>query len=449
MNRRHFLHQSTLGFGSIALAGMLNADANGSPYTKRDPHHSAKAKRIIFLCMKGGPSHLDMFDYKPRLQQDHGKSFDGQTSRKYTGSPFKTRQHGQAGMWFSELLPELAKQADELCMLNGVHTDSPEHGQALDFLHTGSSQFVRPSMGSWVLYGLGAENQDLPGFITINPPSVLAGSKYYGNSFLPAAYQGTPIGGNNRPLSKVRLRDIENARLNRGQQRERLDLLQAINRKALADRGGSSELEGVIETFELGFRMQRALPEVMDISSESEATLALYGMDDHRSRDFGHQCLLARRMAEADVRFIQLTKDGWDTHSGLTTSFKHNCCFGTDKPIAGLITDLKQRNLLDDTLIVWGGEFGRAPFGNRDGRGHNSNGYTMFLAGAGVKHGFRHGATDEHGHYAVEGRVHIHDLHATMLHLLGLDHEQLTYTWSGRDFRLTDVYGNVVTELLA
>jgi len=250
-------------------------------------------------------------------------------------------------------------------------------------------------------------------------------------------------------MSKVEIRDLKNARLDRAAQRERLDFLQSIHRKQAAGRGGSEEIDGVIESFELGFRMQRALPEVMDLSGESEKTKALYGMDQGPSRDFGHQCLLARRFAEAGVRFIQLTDDGWDHHGGLTGGLPRRCA-AIDKPIAGLLTDLKQRGLLEDTLVVWGGEFGRTPDdGTRDGRGHNATGFTMFLAGAGVKRGFRHGATDEYGRHAVEGKVHTHDLHATMLHLLGLDHEKLTYPWAGRDFRLTDVHGRVVQEILA
>ncbi|MEM1295155.1 MAG: DUF1501 domain-containing protein [Verrucomicrobiota bacterium] len=327
--------------------------------------------------------------------------------------------------------------------------ESPEHAQALDLLHTGSFQFTRPSMGSWVLYGLGAMNQDLPGFVTINPPSVLGGSKYYGSAFLPAAYQGTPIGGDNKPLANVKVSNLENHRLNRKQQRQKLDALQALNRQLLEKRGQSSELEGVIESFELAFRMQNVLPEVMDISDESEATKKLYGMDRPASKNFGHQCLLARRMAEADVRFIQLTDDGWDHHGGLASGLPRRCA-SIDKPITGLLTDLRQRGLLEETLIIWGGEFGRTPDdGTRDGRGHNATGFTMFMAGAGVKHGFRYGATDEHGRRAVEGQISIHDLHATMLHLLGLDHEQLTYPWAGRDFRLTDVHGRVVHEILS
>jgi len=400
--------------------------------------------------MKGGPSHIDMFDHKPKLQADDGKSLGASENIKMLGSLWNFEQKGQDGMWFSELLPNLANCADDLCMLHGMHSDNPEHAQALDFLHTGSFQFVRPSMGAWAVYGLGTENQDLPGFVTVNPPHVLGGTKYYGNAFLPAAYQGTPLGSYQRNLKDAVISNISHPRLNRDQQRKRLDLLQSLNRgKAATHRGDESEIEAVIESFELGFRMQSALPEVMDISKEDSRTLDLYGIGNANSDAFGRQCLLARRMAEAGVRFIQLNDGDWDHHGGLAANIP-KACGRIDRPIAGLIQDLKQRGLFDDTLIVWGGEFGRTPDdGTRDGRGHNAKGFTMFLAGGGVKQGFKYGATDEYGREAVEGKIHTHDLHATMLHLLGLDHEELTYKWAGRDFRLTDVHGRVVKEILA
>ena len=455
MRRREWLQNSACGLGSVALASMIQQETAGtnaelaSPFSRESPHHLPKAKRVIFLCMKGGPSHMDMFDYKPQLQKDDGKSVGTNSKIRLLGSLWKFRQYGQNGQWVSDLLPEIAKRVDDLCFLGGMETDNPEHAQALDFLHTGSFQFIRPSMGAWVLYGLGSLNQDLPGFVAINPPTVLGGAKYYGSSFLPAAFQGTPIGGNNLPMNKVAIRDIENGRLNRIQQRDRLDLLQSINRDVLRERRQSTEIEGVIESFELGFRMQKALPEVMDLSGESQSTMSMYGMDQSATKNFGHQCLLARRMAEAGVRFIQVTDDGWDHHGGLTSGLPRRCA-AIDKPIAGLIFDLKQRGMLDDTLVVWGGEFGRTPDdGTRDGRGHNAKGFTMFLAGGGVKPGFRFGETDHYGREAVEGHVHIHDLHATMLHLLGLDHERLTFQFGGRDFRLTDVDGRVVQEIIA
>ena len=440
----------------LALAGMLAetrsyaASTRNSPFLPKRPHFPASAKRVIFLCMKGGPSHMDMFDHKPKLQADDGKVPGDNEKIKMLGSLWDFQQHGQDGMWFSELLPNLASRADDLCMLHGMHSENPEHAQALDFLHTGSFQFVRPSMGSWVLYGLGTENQDLPGFVSVNPPHVLGGAKYYGSAFLPAAYQGTPIGAYQKNLKDAKLANITHPRLDRDQQRRRLDLLQAFNRET-AERlpENRGEVEGVIESFELAFRMQKALPEVMDISAENPKTLDLYGIGAGGSDSFGRQCLLARRLAESGVRFIQVNDGDWDHHGGLAANMP-KACARIDKPIAGLIEDLKQRGLFEDTLIVWGGEFGRTPDdGTRDGRGHNADGFTMFLAGGGVKQGFKYGATDEYGRKAVDGKVHIHDLHATMLHLLGLDHENLTYPWAGRDFRLTDVHGRVVSEILA
>ncbi len=452
-SRRNFLQNTSFGLGSVALAGLMGQNAEAaryqSPFAPKRPQHAAKAKRIIFLTMKGGPSHMDLFDYKPRLQADDNKLVSSNGNNRYRGSLWDFAQHGQSGLWFSELLPNLATQADELCMLNGMVSDNPEHAQALDLLHTGSFQYVRPSMGSWVLYGLGSVNQDLPGFVTINPPSDMGGDKYYGNAFLPAAYRGTPIGGDNKPLARVKIDDPNFVLKQRNQQRQKLKGLKGINDRLSAGQEAASKMESVIESFELAFRMQNVLPQVMDISNESEATLKLYGMDQSASRNFGHQCLLARRMAESDVRFIQLTDDGWDHHGGLANGLPRRCA-SIDQPITGLLVDLRQRGLLEDTLIVWGGEFGRSPDnGNRDGRGHNPTGYTMFMAGAGVKHGFRHGATDEHGRRAVEGQMTVHDLHATMLHLLGLDHEQLTYPWAGNKLRLTGTKGKVVREILA
>lgn len=455
-SRRHWLQSQASGFGWLALAGLLGESARGagasrvSPFAPKRPHFPAKAKRVIFLCMKGGPSHMDLFDYKPKLQADDGKPFNDNGSLKWRGSLWEFARHGRSGAWFSSVLPHLATHADDLCLLHGMQSDSPEHAQALDFLFTGSFQFVRPSLGSWVLYGLGSENQDLPGFVSICPPQVLGGAKYYGSAFLPAAYQGAPIGEMGRSLKDAKLSHVTHPRLDRTQQRARLDLLQSVNRDAIQSRPESAgEIEGVIESFELGFRMQEALPAVMDLSGESPATLESYGIGGSGTDAFGRQCLLARRLAESGVRFIQLTDDGWDHHGGLATGIPQRCG-AIDKPISGLLTDLKQRGLLEDTLVVWGGEFGRtAEDGTRDGRGHNNKGFTMWLAGAGVKAGTRHGATDDHGREAVEGKVHTHDLHATILHLLGLDHEALTYPWAGRDFRLTDVHGRVVREILA
>lgn len=454
-SRRHWLQTQANGFGWLALAALLgkppaSALAAASPFAPRRSHHPPRARRVIFLCMKGGPSHLDLFDPKPKLQAADGRACDGSPHLKWRGSPWAFSRHGENGLWFSELLPHLATRADELCLLQGMHSSNPEHAQALDLLFTGSFQFVRPSLGAWVLYGLGSENRDLPGFVAISPPSALGGAKYYGSAFLPAAFQGTPIGEANRNLKEARLSHIAHPRLSSPQQRRRLDLLQAVNRDAAVRQPESrDEVEAVIESFELGFRMQGALPAVMDFTGESPATLDLYGVGRGETDAFGRQCLLARRLAEAGVRFIQLTDDGWDHHGGLVAGLAQRSR-AVDRPIAGLLADLRQRGLLEDTLVVWGGEFGRTPEdGTRDGRGHNAKGFTMWLAGGGVRAGIAHGATDDYGREAVAGRVHLHDLHATILHLLGLDHEALTYAWAGRDFRLTDVHGRVVDEILA
>jgi hypothetical protein len=347
-----------------------------------------------------------------------------------------------------ELFPELAKQADKLCVLRGMHTDNENHPQALEQLHTGSFQFVRPSMGAWTVYGLGSENADLPGFISINPLTALGGLRYYSSAFLPASTSATLLGNANQPGAKLQLGNIANTRLDNVVQRQQLDLLQAMNRDLLAQTG-DPRVEGIISSYELAFRMQGELPRVMDLSSESKETLKLYGADKSPTETFGRQCLLARRFAEADVRFIEISHMEWDLHGSLQSGMTRNCG-QIDKPIAGLLQDLDQRGLLDDTLVLWGGEFGRTPDdATQDGRGHNNKGYSMWMAGGGVKAGHIHGATDDLGVEAIDGKVHIHDLHATMLHLLGLDHEKLTYRHGGRDFRLTDVKGRVVKEILA
>lgn len=449
--RRDFLRESTAGFGYLGLAGLCrqaSADS-GNPLAVRAPHFSPRAKRIIFLCMRGGPSQMESFDYKPKLNADNGKPSRNK-GQKYFGSQWKFDQHGESGLWVSELFPHTAKVADELCVLNGMHTDNPEHGAALTQLHTGSFVFDRPSIGSWVLYGLGAENRNLPGFVTIKPPVILGGSRNYGSSFLPSVYQGTPIGTMSKALKTATIANTKHPKLSVEAQRRQLDFLQSLNRGTAARQPANDQLEGVIESFELAFRMQTGLPRLMDFSDETQATLDQYGIGDKKKTDdFGRQCLLARRLAESDVRFIELTHDNWD-HHGFVSRLMPQKSFEVDQPMSALLTDLKQRGLLEDTLVIWGGEFGRTPDDPRgDGRGHQPKGFTMWLAGAGVKSGCVYGATDEYSYEAVEGRVHVHDLHATVLHLLGLDHTQLTYRHAGRDFRLTDVYGRVVDEILA
>jgi hypothetical protein len=411
---------------------------------------------VIFLFMHGGPSQVDTFDHKPRLARDHGKPLPFARPRvvsSETGnllaSPWRFARHGQSGLWVSEVFPEVARMADDLCVLNGMHGSNSRHGGALLELHTGSDTFVRPSMGSWVVYGLGTENQDLPGYVTICPNPSHGGVNNFGSAFLPAVYQGNAIGMTGVPIEQARFPFIENQTTPRDLQRLQVDLVQEMNRDHLDRAAADQALEGRIAALELAFRMQATAPEVQDLSGESAATRRLYGLDDEVTRPFGIQCLLARRFCERGVRFVQASHSyKWDQHSGLRKDLARNAR-EVDRPIAGLLADLKARGLLEDTLVLWGGEFGRTPTSQGDdGRDHNPQGYSMWLAGGGVKPGFRHGATDDYGYYSVEGKVHVHDLHATILHLLGLEHTRLTYRHAGRDFRLTDVYGEVVAEIL-
>lgn len=403
---------------------------------------------------------MDTFDEKPRLKQDHGRASN--YGAPWFGSPWKFQKHGQSGLSISELFPNLAKHADELCLLRSMHCDQPAHAQAFIQLHTGNFQSVRPSLGAWALYGLGSESQNLPGFISINPPTATGGAQNYGNAFLPAAFQGTKFSvqdssQRNRRIDQLRrgeanpfgINNAVNDRLSRAQQRDQLDLINALNREKLARDQHNPLIEGAIENLELAFRMQDAVPSVMDLSSETAETLALYGINSDPTDGFGRQCLLARRFAEAGVRFIELGHGSWDQHSNLQTALADNCA-ETDKPIAGLLNDLKRRDMLKDTLILWGGEFGRTPYSDTgSGRDHNHKGFTMWMAGGGVKGGFSYGATDEHGYEAINNKMHIHDWHATILHLLGLDHERLTYRYAGREMRLTDIAGSVATDIIA
>ncbi len=401
--------------------------------------------------MHGAPSHVDTFDYKPRLTADSGKpTSNGRlVGAKLLGSPWAFKQHGQSGQWISELFPEVAGRADQLCVIRSMHTDLPAHPQAYLMMHTGTSQFVRPSLGAWTLYGLGTENENLPGFIAIKPVARNGGPQNYGSAFLPAIYQGTRIGREAAPVSAAELGNIKNPRLDPAAQRFQLDLVQAMNRELLEREKVQPGVEGVIESYELAFRMQGALPEVMDLSKESSATQALYGIDDEETGDFGRQCLLARRFVEAGVRFVELSHGDWDQHRNLKADHARHA-HAVDKPIAGLLTDLKNRGLLNDTLVIWGGEFGRTPHAqNGDGRDHNNKGYSLWMAGGGVKPGLSFGQTDDYGYEAVENPVHVHDWHATILHLLGLDHERLTYRYAGRAMRLTDVKGKVLKEIIA
>ncbi len=370
-------------------------------------------------------------------------------------SPWRFRKYGECGHWGSDLFPHIASHADDICFLHGMHTEGIAHGPATLFLHTGSIALVRPSVGSWMVYGLGTENQNLPGFITISPSLGNGGPRNWNNSFLPAAYQGTTIGRSGQPAAESRIRNLINTTLSNDEQRRQFDLMQALNREQIARSPGDTDLEAVIGSYELAFRMQTHTPGILDLSRETPETLRTYGIGQTGTDNFGRQCLMARRLLESGVRYVQITygdntdNPAWDQHSNLPKHADH--AFATDKPVAGLLADLKRRGLLEDTLVWWGGEFGRTPYAERNGTGrdHNPNGFTMWLAGGGVKPGFSFGATDEWGHHAVENKVHMHDLHATLLHLMGMDHTRLTYRHAGRDFRLTDIHGHVVEEILA
>lgn len=461
VTRRAALQQFGIGFGGLALAGLLGSSARAvaaaetNPLAPKQPMFPAKAKRVIFLFMHGGPSGVDSFDYKPALEKHDGQDAprlpklqfavaEGRSASKLWKSPWKFTPRGQSGHMVSELFPRLGGLADEMCFLHSCHGTAADHGAAVLKMNTGTESFVRPSMGSWVLYGLGTENQNLPGFITITPTDKHGGVRNYGSAFLPAMYQGTALGSENTKPRDAKFRFLGPA--NDPDQRRQLDFLRAVNTAASPL---DSELDARIRTFEMAFKMQLAAPEVLDLSKETAATRTAYGLDKAETADFGTQCLLARRFAEAGVRFIQVsTGFKWDQHGGLVKGHTANAA-ATDLPCAALLRDLKERGLLDSTLVIWGGEFGRTPTREGgDGRDHNPHGYTMWLAGGGVKPG-RVGATDELGYYAVENKIHLHDLHATLLALLGINHEKLTYRYAGRDFRLTDVEGHVVKEVFA
>lgn len=463
--RRQLLQSSAVGFGHLALTAMLgqtaDADQNPSaPLAAKQPHLPARAKRIVFLFMKGGPSHVDTFDPKPLLTRDHGKPLPFALPRVTFGqqgnllkSPWKFKRYGESGLPVSELFPHVAEHIDDLCILRSVHGTNPAHGGALLKLHTGTDQFVRPSMGSWVVYGLGTENQNLPAFVTICPTLAHGGVNNWGAAFLPAYCQGTPIGNASIAAAGAKVKHIRNDRLSMDLQWRQLDLIKEMNRDHLETSGRNQALEGRLNSFELAFRMQTAMPEVQDLTSETETTKRLYGMDDAVTEDFGRQCLMARRFLERGVRFVQVTHSDsevqWDQHSNLYHGHTKNAS-EVDKPIAGFLTDLKSRGLLEDTLVLWGGEFGRTPTAQgSNGRDHNPHGFTMWMAGGGVKGGYAYGATDDYGYYAAVDKMHVHDLHATMLHLLGVEHERLTFRYAGRDFRLTDVAGHVAKEILA
>lgn len=443
-SRRHLLRTAGAGFGHLALTALLGqtASAANKPLLAKPSHFRPRAKRLIFIFMEGAISGHDTFEYKPELYRHAGKT--GPSGGVLTPSKFEFKQYGQTGSWFSELLPHIATHADKMCWLRGLHTDTPAHPQAVVQLHTGSANaaLTRPSLGAWLLYGLGTENSDLPGYITINPPSNFGGATNYGSAFLPAHFQGT------RTNDLGHLPNLK-AASQPALQRRQLDFIQSMNKDLALQPGAPDPVEGVIESYELAFRMQGKVPELLDISREPQHIKDAYGITDGPKGAFARQCLMARRLSEAGVRFVEICQGGWDHHNNLHKGLIDRC--GTvDKPVAALLTDLEQRGLLEDTLVLFGSEFGRLPTAQGpDGRDHNITGYSMFLVGAGVKAGFTYGATDELGIRAVEGRMHTNDLHATLLALMGLDHERLTYRYGGRDFRLTDVAGEVKTEIFA
>ncbi|MDB4755873.1 MAG: DUF1501 domain-containing protein [Pirellulaceae bacterium] len=442
------------------LSSESEASPSDSPLAAKKPHFAPRAKRIVFLFMKGGPSHVDTFDPKPLLDRDHGKPLPFALPRvtfakqgNLLKSPWKFQKHGQSGLPVSELFPNVAKHVDDMCMLRSVHGTNPAHGGALIKLHTGTDQFVRPSMGAWVTYGLGTENENLPAFVTVCPTLAHGGMNNWGGAFLPSYCQGTPIGNASISSSQAKVKHIRNQRIDKNTQRKQLDLIQAMNRDHMEKSEHNKNLEGRLESFELAYRMQTAMPEIQEINGESKQTIRQYGIDDPMTQNFGRQCLLARRFLERGVRFVQVTHSDsevqWDQHGHLFQGHTKNAA-EVDKPIAGFLADLKARGLLDDTLVLWGGEFGRTPTAQgSDGRDHNPHGFTMWMAGGGVKGGYTYGATDDYGYYAAENKMHVHDLHATLLHLLGLDHQRLTFRYAGREFRLTDVAGEVATPILA
>ena len=458
-SRRELLQSVGCGFGSLALAGLCNQSTAAPSMAGKTPHLLPRAKRVIFLFMQGGPSQVDTYDPKPRLNQDDGKEIEFYVARtrKVTAervfkSPWRFRQYGECGQAVSELFPHMAQHVDDYCVIRSMHTEGVAHGPATLFLHTGATNLIRPSVGAWVSYGLGTENQSLPGFITISPPATKGGPRNYANAFLPTVYQGTAIGRAGAAINATGIANLNNPRWQDAQQRRQLAYLQAINHGQLLNQQ-DDELEATIASFELAYRMQSEAPGVLDINRESRATTEQYGIGNAETDEFGRQCLMARRLAEAGVRYIQVNyadnknTPRWDQHSNIQQHEQH--AMATDKPVAGLLQDLKQRGLLEDTLVWWGGEFGRTPFAQgRDGRDHNPRGFTVWLAGGGVRGGMAFGKTDEFGYEAVENKVHMHDLHATLLHLMGLDHKRLTFQNAGREFRLTDVAGRVVHDIM-
>ena len=463
ISRREMLGRCAGGFGAVALSSLLADPIYGkssSPFAPHKPHHEPQAKNIIFLYMDGGVSQVDSFDPKPRLDKDHGKPFSAKinpTQFDNIGTTFKSpwafKRYGQCGLTVSDIFPYIGAMADELCVVRSMTSKFSEHNSANFFLHTGFGVQGRPSMGAWMSYGLGAQATDLPGFVVLNGGLVPSGGwDNFGNGFLPASHQATVFKTGKEPLADIRPRE---SRL--GTQEAKLGLLNKLDHGVLDRLGHVDKLESAIANYEMAYRMQAAVPELIDIKGETEATRKLYGLEAkyEHTRTFGMQCLMARRLVEKGVRFIELTcpriggSDRWDAHGGLLKNHGDNAR-ATDQPIAGLLRDLKTRGMLKDTLVVWSGEFGRTPFAQgSNGRDHNPYGFTIWMAGGGARPGITYGATDEFGYHAVENKLEIHDMHATMLHLLGMDHKKMTYFFDGRDMRLTDVHGHVAHDLVA
>ena len=465
LSRRQLLRRTACGFGHVALLAMFEQCSaalagDDSRLTNslalHPPQYAGKAKRIIFLFMHGGVSHIDTFDPKPKLDEMDGKPLPFQAPRQFaeTGnlmrSPWQFHRCGESGLAVSTLFPQVGSVIDDICLIRSMHVEQVDHGGAILQLHTGSAVFPRPSLGAWVSYGLGTENQDLPAFVAISPPMMHGAQQNFGSAFLPACFQGTPIGDSKTPMTKAKVSNLRRAEPTDELQRLQLDFIQQSNYAHLATSPPDSRLEARIESFELAFRMQAEAPGALDLAAESIAMRKLYGIDDGPTDNFGRQCLMARRLIERGVRFVQCSHSyKWDQHGGLKQGHETNAR-EVDLPIAGLITDLKQRGLLDETLVVWGTEFGRTPVSQgTDGRDHNPYGFTMWLAGGGVKGGIAYGETDELGYKAVKDRVSMYDFHATLLHLLGIDHTKLTYPYNGRNFRLTDVQGQIIQDIVA
>jgi uncharacterized protein (DUF1501 family) len=471
VTRRHFFRECGIGVGKIALASLLTdafagrgaaaTPAAGNPLAPKAPHFAPKAKKVIYLFMAGAPSQLDLFDYKPTLAKYEGKPIPPSVigGQRYAfirpdaavlGPRFKFARHGKCGAELAEVLPHLARVVDDICIVRSVHTDQFNHAPAQIFLNTGFAQPGRPSMGSWVTYGLGAETADLPAFIVMSTGAgISGGAANWSSGFLPTVYTGVRLRNQGDPILNVTSPKGIDARL----QRDSLDLVRDLNRLRL-DADGDREIATRIASYEMAYRLQTSAPELMDLRGETRATLALYGVDPARP-SFARACLLARRMIERGVRFVNIYHEGWDAHSDVLGNHRKNCG-DTDRAAAALVQDLKQRGLLDETLVVWGGEFGRTPMvesnpalGRSLGRDHHPQAFTLWLAGGGIKPGLTYGATDDLGFNVVEKPVHVHDLQATLLHLLGLDHQRLTFRHAGRDFRLTDVHGRIVRDILA